>query len=142
MRVRITRIRSDAALPKYETRGACCFDIVCVEDATVPPRSIALLPTGLVIAAPDGYMLMVAARSSTPIKKGLMLPHGVGIIDQDYSGPEDELKLEVYNFTDSPVEVKKGERICQGGFVRVDRCEWAEGPADTNSSRDGFGSTG
>lgn len=141
MNVRITRLRPDVPLPKYETSGACCFDIVCVEDTVIQPREIELLPTGLIVCVPDGYMLMVASRSSTPMKKGLMLPHGIGILDQDYCGPEDELKLQVYNFTDRFVEIKKGDRICQAGFVRVDRAEWEEGTA-SGPSRGGFGSTG
>ncbi len=142
MKVPIMRTRGDAPLPKYETSGACCFDIVCVEDAVVQPRTIAFLPTGLVFCVPDGYMLMVASRSSTPFKKGLMMPHGIGIIDQDYCGPGDELKLEVYNFTDGPVEVKKGDRVCQAGFVRIDRCDWAEYDAGGAKTRGGLGSTG
>lgn len=129
-------------MPKYETPGACCFDIVCVEDHVIAPKAIADLPTGLVFRVPDGYMLMVFSRSSTPVKKGLTMPHGVGIIDQDYCGPGDELKIRVMNFTDAPVELKKGDRVCQAGFVRVDRAEWDEGPPNSAKTRGGFGSTG
>jgi dUTP pyrophosphatase len=142
VKVRITKIRPDAVLPKYETPGACCFDIVCVEDDVIQPKEIKLLPTGLVVCVPDGYMLMVASRSSTPRKKGLQIIQGIGILDQDYCGPEDELKLQVYNYTDQPVEVKKGDRVYQAGFVRIDRAEWDEGPTVSEKTRGGFGSTG
>lgn len=142
MKARITRIRPDVPLPKYETSGACCFDLVCVEDAEIAPRAIADLPTGLVFCVPDGYMLMVAPRSSTPVKKGLTMPHGIGIIDQDYCGPGDELKVRVMNFTDAPVTLKKGDRVCQAGFVRVDRCEWEETAPASETTRGGLGSTG
>lgn len=141
MKVRITKTRPDAVIPEYKTSGACCFDLVCVEDAVIPPKAMHDLPTGLIFGVPDGYMLMVASRSSTP-KKGVQMPHGIGIIDQDYCGPEDELKLRVMNFTDAPVELKKGDRVCQAGFVRVDRAVWEEGPALKNETRGGFGSTG
>ena len=141
MKVHITKTRPDAVTPEYKTAGACCFDIACLEDATLSPGEIADLPTGLIFAVPDGYMLMVAPRSSTP-KKGLHMPHGIGIIDQDYRGPEDELKIRIRNFTDVPVHVKKGDRICQAGFVRVDRVEWEEGPVMAMATRGGFGSTG
>jgi dUTP pyrophosphatase len=141
MNVRITKIRPEAVIPEYKTPGSCCFDLVCVEDAVIQPKEIKLLPTGIVVCVPEGYMLMVASRSSTP-KKGLQIIQGVGILDQDYCGPNDELKLQVYNHTDSPVEVKKGDRIYQAGFVRVDRAEWDEGPAVGVKDRGGFGSTG
>jgi dUTP pyrophosphatase len=141
MNVRITRTRPDATLPEYKTPGAVCFDLACVEDITLEPKSMADLPTGLVFGIPEGYMLLVASRSSTP-KKGVQLPHGIGIIDQDYCGPEDELKLRIMNFTDVPVEIKKGDRICQAGFVRVDRAVWDEGPALADKTRGGFGTTG
>lgn len=141
MKVRISKTRPDAVIPEYKTRGACCFDIHCLEDAMLAPMTIADLPTGLIFAVPEGYMLMVAPRSSTP-KKGVQLPHGIGIIDQDFCGPEDELRLRVRNFTETPVEIKKGDRLCQAGFVRVDRAEWEEGPPIAEKTRGGFGSTG
>ncbi len=141
MQVRITRTRPDATLPEYKTSGACCFDLVCLEDAMLGPDEIADLPTGLVFSVPEGYMLMVAPRSSTP-KKGVHMPHGIGIIDQDYCGPDDELKLRVRNFTSGPVAIKKGDRICQAGFVRVDQAVWDEGPVRSEKTRGGFGSTG
>ena len=86
-------------------------------------------------------MLTVASRSSTPKKKGLLTPHGIGIIDQDYCGPEDEIKIQVYNFTDEPVTIERGDKIAQGVFVRVDTFEWEEVDVMTGESRGGFGST-
>ena len=141
MKVRISKTRPDAVIPEYKTPGACCFDLHCLEDATLAPGQIADLPTGLIFAVPEGYMLMVAPRSSTP-KKGVHMPHGIGIIDQDFCGPEDELRLRIRNFTDTPVRVMKGDRVCQAGFVRVDRASWDEGPALGEKTRGGFGTTG
>ena len=60
------------------------------------PNQIELIPTNLIIETPKNYMLMLASRSSTPIKLGLRVSNGIGIIDQDYCGPEDEIKLQVY----------------------------------------------
>ena len=142
MKVRITRIRPEAVLPEYKTPGACCFDLVCIEDDVIQPKEIKLLPTGLVVCVPPGYMLMVASRSSTPRKKGLQIIQGVGILDQDFCGPKDELMLQVYNYTDAPVEVKKGDRLYQAGFVPIERAEWDEGPVASEKTRGGFGSTG
>ncbi len=142
MKVEIARVHPDAVLPDYQTAGAACFDLTCAEEATISPGAIAHLHTGLIVRVPEGYMLMVAPRSSMPKRTGLVMPHSIGIIDQDYCGPKDELMIQVQNPTRAPVTVRKGDRICQAGFVRVDRAEWIEGPPTAETSRGGFGSTG
>jgi dUTP pyrophosphatase len=86
-------------------------------------------------------MLLLTLRSSTPRKKGLLKPHGVGVVDQDYCGPEDEIKIQVYNFTEEAVTVERGEKIGQGIFVRIDQVEWNETEFLEKTSRGGFGST-
>jgi dUTP pyrophosphatase len=110
-------------------------------ETTVAPGAIARVPANVIVETPPGYMLLIAARSSTPGKKGLTLPNGIGVIDQDYCGPDDEVQLLVYNFTAAPVTVARGERIAQGVFVRVARAEWAETDSAARPSRGGFGST-
>ena len=142
MIVRIRRLDPGLPLPDYATAGAVGFDLYCREDTTLAPGEIALLPTGVAIATPPGYMLIVTSRSSTPHRKGLSVPHGVGVIDQDYRGDGDEIRCQVYNFRNSPVTVNRGERIAQGIFVRVDRAEWEEVDAMDAPTRGGFGSTG
>ena len=100
--VRIRRLRDDVALPAYESRGAAAFDLAAAADVTVAAGTVTLVPTGLVIEVPAGMFLGVFARSSTPLKRGLMVANGVGIVDADYCGPTDEIKIEVYNFTALP----------------------------------------
>jgi len=142
MKVKIKRIDKSIPLPVYETQGAVGFDISAREDFVVKPGEIVLVPSNIIVEVPKGYMLIVASRSSTPRKKGVMQPHGFGIIDHDYCGPEDEIKIQVYNFTDSAVEIKKGDKIAQGVFVRIDKFEWEEADEIKSESRGGFGSTG
>lgn len=142
MQVRITRLDKSLPLPAYETKGAVGFDILAAKDMEVAAGEVALVPTGLIIEVPDGYMLALASRSSTPRKKGLSTPHGVGIIDRDYCGPTDELLVQVYNFTVETVRISKGEKIAQGVFMRVDCFEWEEVEEIRSESRGGFGSTG
>ena len=142
MDVKIKRIDKGLPLPAYHSAGAVGFDLLCREECTVAPSSIALLPANLVVATPPGYMLLVTARSSTPRLKGLLVPHGVGVIDQDYRGDDDEIHVQVYNFTDAPVTVARGERIAQAIFVRVDTATWAEVDSMEVPTRGGFGSTG
>jgi dUTP pyrophosphatase len=140
--VGIRRIDPELPLPVYSSPGSVGFDFFCRADTIVEPGQIALLPTGVAVATPEGYMLLVTARSSTPRRKGLSVPHGIGVIDQDYCGDGDEILCQVYNFTSQPVHVHRGERIAQGIFVRVDRAEWLEVSAMDAPTRGGFGSSG
>ena len=142
MKIQVKRVDPTLPLPRHETAGSVGFDLLCRERVTVPTGEIRLVPANLIVAVPPGYMLMVVSRSSLPLKKGLMIANGVGIIDQDYRGPEDEIHVQVYNFTDRPVEVERGERLAQGIFVRVDRVDWVEVEEVEGRSRGGFGSTG
>lgn len=142
MKVRITRIDTALPLPRYETEGSVGFDFVVREDTVIPPRGIALIPGNVVVETPQGHMLMVTLRSSTPRKKGLIIPHGLGVIDHDYCGPHDEVKIQVYNVTEAPVTVARGERIAQGIFVKIEKVGWEEVASIKEESRGGFGSTG
>lgn len=130
-------------MPAYQSAGAAGFDLAASEDVVVQPGAVVLIPTGLVIQVPAGYCLGVFARSSTPIKRGLMVANGVGVVDSDYCGPSDEVKIEVFNFTAAAVHVKAGDRIAQGLFIPVARAEWQEADDDLRvGSRGGFGATG
>lgn len=141
MKVRIKRIDKNLPLPVYETDGSVGFDILAREDVTIDDGTIELIPANIIVEVPKHYMLVVASRSSTPRKKGLTTPHGFGIIDHDYCGPEDEIKIQVYNFSGKEVKILKGEKIAQGVFVRIDKFEWDEVDEIRDSSRGGFGST-
>ena len=141
MKVKIKRLDKDLPLPQYETGGSVGFDLLCRESVTVAPQTVALIPANVIVETPPGYMLMVTLRSSTPRKRGLLIPHGVGVIDSDYCGEGDEIQIQVYNFTDQPVTVERGDRIAQGIFVRVDTAEWSEVSEMRSETRGGFGST-
>ena len=141
--VRIQRLRPDVPLPKYETDGAAGFDLAASDDVEIAPGAIALVPTGLVIEVPRGHCLGVFARSSTPLKRGLMVANGVGVIDEDYCGPADEIKIQVLNFTGAAVSVRRGDRIAQGLLLPVTRAAWQESQESLrDGSRGGFGATG
>jgi dUTP pyrophosphatase len=141
MQVKIKRIDKELPLPIYETAGAAGFDFLAREEAEIAPGEIKLIPGNVIVETPHGYMLQIASRSSSPKKKGLMLPHGVGVVDSDYCGNGDEIKTQVYNFTNEKVIVERGEKIAQGVFVRVDQAEWLEVDNMENETRGGFGST-
>ena len=139
--IMIKRIDKDLPLPTYATAGSVGFDLFCREDTEIAPRTIELIPGNVIVRIPQGYMLMIALRSSTPVRKGLLIPNGLGIIDQDYCGEGDELRIQVFNFRESAVLVKRGERIAQGMFIPVARAVWNE-VDEVGKGRGGFGSTG
>ncbi|MEA3249319.1 MAG: dUTP diphosphatase [Patescibacteria group bacterium] len=141
MQLSITRIDKDLPMPKYETAGAVAFDVYARETTTIESEAIGYIPTNLIVCIPKGYCLLLASRSSTP-KKGLMIPHGMGLIDQDYCGPEDEMLVMVHNFTDQAVTVKRGERIAQGMLIPIEIPELIETDVSTDKTRGHFGSTG
>jgi|SRR5579883_895606 dUTP pyrophosphatase len=141
LKVAIKRVDKSLPLPVYATAGSVGFDLLCREDVEVLPRQIELIPGNVIVRIPAGYFLLIALRSSTPRRKSLIIPNGVGIIDQDYCGEGDEIKVQVLNFGEEAVQVKKGERIAQGLFIPVVRVEWEE-VDQVGQGRGGFGSTG
>lgn len=141
MDARIKRFNKDLELPEFKTKGAAGFDLSARESVTIAPRQVALVSLNVAIQPPDGYFVLLAARSSLH-KKGLMPANGVGIIDADYSGNNDEYKLVLLNFSDSTVTILEGERIAQGVFVPILQPEFKELDDMGNESRGGFGTTG
>lgn len=136
------KIEKDLPDPEYKTEGAIGFDLVARVETVVPSFEVRLIPLNLVVKIPEGYGLFLLPRSSTPIKKQLLIPNGVGIIDQDYCGEEDELKLQVLNFSKKEVLVERGERIAQCVIVKIDQSQLLGVEKMSAKSRGGFGSTG
>ena len=140
--VRIKRLDQSIELPKYQTVDSAGFDFQAAQDMVIESKEIAKIPTGLIIQSPPGYYMQLSARSSLGGKKGLQVVNGVGIIDRDYSGPEDQIFIVVRNFTDQPVTISKGERLAQGIFLPVQQAVWEEVAEIKAESRGGVGSTG
>jgi len=133
---------NEAEVPHYQTKGAVGFDIAAQADTTINPHQLGLIPTGLIIKVPEGYMLGILPRSSTPRKTGLIIPHGIGVIDNDYHGPEDEILIQLYNISEKTVKVNKGDRIAQGLFFKIAKVKFIKQTKQIKkSSRGGFGST-
>ncbi len=96
--VAIKRVDTALPLPTYATAGSVGFDLLCRTDMEIAPHTITLIPGNVIVQIPPGYMLMIALRSSTPRRKNLLIPNGLGVIDQDYNGENDEVMMQVYNF--------------------------------------------
>lgn len=141
MKAHIKRFDKSLPLPEYKTPGAAGFDLCAREEMVIAPHAIGYVPLNVAIEPPEGYFVLLAARSSLH-KKGLMCANGIGIIDRDYSGNEDEYKAVLHNYTDQQVTVRAGDRLMQGVFVPHMRAEWEEVEDMGNKSRGGFGTTG
>ena len=141
MKIRIKRFDTSIPLPQYATKGAAAFDLTARERVVINPQSVGYVPLNIAVEIPDGYMFLVAPRSSTH-KKGLFMANSIGIGDPDFSGDDDEYRAAYYNHTDSPITVERGERIAQGLIKKIEKAEWEEVETLGNTSRGGFGSTG
>jgi dUTP pyrophosphatase len=139
----ITRLSKDVLLPRYHTAKAVGLDLSARSSISIPARTIAKVPLGVVVSPPDGYWTMLVPRSSLH-KKGLLPANGVGIIDPDFSGPGDEYQALLYNSTDYLVTIEAGERIMQAVFLPFLQPTIEEVSLTSNNhpTRGGFGSTG
>ncbi|MGI6781498.1 MAG: dUTP diphosphatase [Acholeplasmataceae bacterium] len=130
-------------IPQRATKKSAGYDLASVEDVLIRPKEIVLIKTGLKASIPDDEVLLVFPRSSLAINRGLMMSNGVGVVDADYyNNKENEghLMVPLYNFSDVPVLVKKGERVSQGIFVKYGVTEDDE--VSNNKRIGGFGSSG
>lgn len=117
MKVTSKRFDKKLSLPQYE-EGAAGFDFTCRFDVTIKPKTIGVVHLNIAMKVPKGYFLLIVPRSSTPHRKGLMMPHSIGVVDPYYSGPENEIVTLLYNFTNKAVKVKRGDQIVQGLLIK------------------------
>jgi dUTP pyrophosphatase len=141
MNIKIKRFDKELPLPKRQTEGAAAFDLIAREAVTIAPGAVGYVPLNVAVETPADHFLLIAARSGTH-KKSLIMANGIGIIDPDYSGNDDEIKAAYFNFSTAPVAIEKGERIAQGTFVKISHPDWIEVDEMENKTRGGFGTTG
>ena len=133
----------DLPLPKYETNGAAGMDICAAlsHDIIIAPGTFAALPTGLMIALPQGLEAQIRPRSGLAFKHGITVLNSPGTIDSDYRG---EIKIALINHGPEPVTITHGMRIAQMVIASVTTATLT--PAghldETARGTGGFGSTG
>ena len=140
--VLIKRLDLDLPLPKYSKGGDAGADIVSRIDITLQPGERALVPTGIALALPDGYVALVHPRSGLASKHGVTMVNAPGTVDAGFRG---ELQCILINHDPrESVSFKRGDRIAQLVFQKVERAEFVEVDVLPGSGRgeDGFGSTG
>jgi dUTP pyrophosphatase len=125
MKIRTKRFDKKFPLPKYE-KMAAGFDFYCRESASLKPGEMKAVPANVAMEIPDGYVLVIVPRSSTAHRRGLMMPHSIGIVDPFYRGDDEEIVLLFYNFTKKKVTIKKGDRIAQGILLKNEKVIFQE----------------
>jgi dUTP pyrophosphatase len=142
VQVLVTRLDPNLPLPNYAKAGDAGADIVSRIDIELAPGERALVPTGISIALPDGFVALVHPRSGLAIKYGVTMVNAPGTVDAGYRG---ELQVILINHDPrESVSFKRGDRIAQLVIQRVERAEFIEVNSLPGSERagDGFGSTG
>jgi dUTP pyrophosphatase len=141
-KILIERLDKDLPLPKYAKPGDAGFDIYSSIDFLLKAGERALIPTGLSIALPPGYVALVHPRSGLAIKNGISMVNTPGTVDAGYRG---ELQVILINHDlKADFEIKRGDRIAQIVIQEVVNVEFTEVESLPGSTRadGGFGSTG
>jgi dUTP pyrophosphatase len=140
--VLIARLDPEMPLPAYAQPGDAGADLRSRVELTLAPGERAMVPTGIAIALPEGYAAFVHPRSGLAIKHGLSMVNTPGTIDSGYRG---EIAVLLINHDpETPIEIKRGDRIAQLVVQRVEHAAFVETPAlpDSDRGSGGFGSTG
>lgn len=141
MKVKIKRFDKSLPLPEYKSKGAACTDMYARETIKIPPHAVGYIPLNIAMDIPKDCWVMLAPRGSTH-KYGIMAANGIGIIDPDFIGDNDEYVFPALNFTDKEVIIEKGTRIAQIMAVKFEKMEFEEVDTLDNKDRGKFGSTG
>lgn len=141
MTVKFKKISPEAITPTYGSASAAGADLYnYAGNVVIPAGSTAFVSTGIALEIPEGYVGLVYARSGLACRDGLAPANKVGVIDSDYRG---EVKVALFNHSDSEKTVKKGDRIAQLVITPYLRAEFLEGELScTERASGGFGSTG
>ena len=140
--ISVVRLDPGLPLPSYAHPGDAGADLHTTIDLTLAPGERALVPTGLSIALPDGYVALVHPRSGLAARHGLSIVNTPGTVDAGYRG---EIKVLLINHdpTES-VTLTRGDRIAQLVVQRFERARFVEVGVLPDSPRGagGYGSTG
>ncbi len=142
LEVLVQRLDPDLPLPTYAHPGDAGADLVTTVDVTLAPGERAMVPTGIAIALPDGYVALVHPRSGLAARHGLSIVNTPGTVDAGYRG---EIKVLLINHDPvEPVVLRRGDRIAQLVIQRFERARFVEAGVLPESVRGagGYGSTG
>ena len=142
LQIQVVRLDPDLPVPAYAHPGDAGADLVAAVDVQLAPGERALVPTGIAIALPEGYVALVHPRSGLAARHGLSIVNSPGTIDAGYRG---EIKVLLVNHDPrEPIELRRGDRIAQLVVQRFERAQFVEVDTLPESVRGagGYGSTG
>ena len=140
IKLKFKKLTETAKLPAYAHAGDSGMDICADDDVRIPSHTFAKISTGIAAVIPNGYEIQVRPRSGMQCVKGVV--GAWGTVDEGYRG---EIGVALYNHSDSPYVVKRGDRIAQlvlAPVVRADIEETDDLGEATERGTNGFGSTG
>ena len=140
--VAVVRLDRDLPLPSYAHPGDAGADLLTTVDVVLEPGERGLVPTGISIALPEGYVALVHPRSGLAARHGLSIVNTPGTIDAGYRG---EIKVMLINHDPAEaIRLRRGDRIAQLVVQRFERAVFTEVDALPESVRGsgGYGSTG
>ncbi len=142
-KILIKRLSKEVSLPKYETKGSSGMDLAANIETNInlDPGKSAIIPTGLMVAIPEGFEIQIRPRSGLAAKKNISVLNTPGTIDADYRG---EIKVILINLSNNKFVIEKGLRIAQMVVCPVIKAHLEEVDElnDTFRGDGGFGSTG
>lgn len=117
------------------------IDLRSAKDIRLSMGDFCVIPLGVAMELPEGYEAIIAPRSSTFKRYGLLAVNSIGIIDHAYCGDNDEWFMAVYATRDTYIH--KNDRICQFRIIEnMPQCEFKTVDHLNNKNRGGHGSTG
>jgi dUTP pyrophosphatase len=117
------------------------IDLRAAEDVYLERWQHKMIPLGVAMELPEGYEALIAPRSSTFKRYGILLSNSIGIIDEAYKGDNDEWHFPAYAVRDT--FIKKNDRICQFRIIEHQpMINLVEVESLGNADRGGLGSTG
>ncbi|HEX3930541.1 MAG TPA: dUTP diphosphatase [Nocardioides sp.] len=140
--VAVVRLDPGLPLPSYAHPGDAGADLMTSVDVTLAPGERALVPTGIALALPPGFVALVHPRSGLALRHGLSIVNAPGTVDAGYRG---EIKVLLVNHdATSAVELRRGDRVAQLVVQRVEQAVFTEVETLPDSIRGagGYGSTG
>ncbi len=142
LEVQLLRLDAGLPLPSYAHEDDAGADLMTAVDVTLAPGQRTLVPTGVAIALPPGYVALVHPRSGLAARHGLSIVNAPGTVDAGYRG---EIKVALVNLDPAePLTLRRGDRIAQLVFQRVEHASFVEVTELPDSGRGsgGYGSTG
>lgn len=129
------------SIPSYATPGSAGMDLYSAVDDVLEFGDRKLIPTGISVAIPEGYVGLVCPRSGLALNNGVGIVNSPGVIDPDYRG---EVGVILINHGGWTFEINRGSKIAQLLIVPNPKVVWRPVNAldDTERGAGGFGSSG